>query len=97
MAGCQDALQHTRQVRFDFMVAHPQHPVAIIHQPLAALLVGFRLPGMNPTVHFDHQPAGRTVEIGDERAKRALPAELEAAQLPVAQSLPERCLGRSHL
>jgi hypothetical protein len=96
LASFQDAAHHPLQVGFYLLVAHPQHPVAIVSHPLAALFITFLLTEVYGAVDFDHQAARCAIEVSDVWPNRMLPAKLKTAQMPAAQPHPQDLLGGCH-
>jgi hypothetical protein len=88
---------HALQIAFYLLVAHPRRPVAIFSQPPAALFISSRLTEVYIAIYFDHQPVCCTIEVSDVRPDWMLPVELEAAQSPAAQPVPQDHLGGCHL
>ena len=75
------------------MVPEAQHPVALLPQELISLFVGGVRGRVLAAVQLDEQLFGQTGEVGDVRADGLLAVELVAAQLFVAQAVPQEACG----
>jgi len=76
--------QHPCEIVQYLLIAKADDLIAIFLKAFRPGLVVRHLQIVDVTVYFYHQTALRTIEVGDERAKRVLPPEFEPGELPVA-------------
>ena len=88
--GLVQPFQHAETVRKD-VVAPEAHPVALLSQKPVSLFVGGGVRSrVLAGVQFDEQFFGKAGEVGDIRADGLLAAKLVAAQLLVAEVVPQQ-------
>ena len=91
--GLVHPFQYAKTVREDLVVPEAQHPVALLPQEPVSLLVGgvgFRVLA---AVQLDEQLFRQAGEVGDVGADGLLAAKFVAAQLFVAEVVPQKTFG----
>jgi len=87
-----DCYDHAIEVVQDIPIPETKHSDSSRGHPGIASFV--RLRGdVRHAVEFDDEFARRTVEVGDERPQRHLPAKIQSAKPMVAQLVPQLLFG----
>ena len=68
----------------------------MILELLGSGYVALSLLSMDLAIDLHSQTVFRTVEVNDERTQRMLPSELDPAQPPVSEVIPQQRLGWRH-
>jgi len=97
MAGVADALQDSREVMADVVVADAEDAKAARRQHAVTLGVVVCLSPMDCAVDLYHQAGLGAEEVGDEAVDDLLPMESEAVEPVISQAVPQRRLLRRHL
>src|SRR5579859_834572 len=71
----------------DFLIAEPQHPETLHQEPGVAYRVTFRI--VERPIGFHDEPMPKAEKVEDVGAHRDLAAEFQAAELALAQSVPQ--------